>query len=517
MQDDLHYPLGQPLRPFSDEFRQRWNTAADAAEALYNPQTDAQGQFDIVPGLGLNYQHNPLDASEGAGPIPQGMRMIAMITGVASSGTAGHYTADQAVWDDSASEYIALTNGNVWDADGSDLPDLQCRQGFSGIAVDTPVEVWPEIGDDGLLRWVFDASDKGWYYAKVTASSSVVADITLAELDSAGNVLVGGRTPVDARVPNERKGVPVDTFGIAFELAPAAGGDPVTKFTPWDGLTTAAKDLVVSTVSADSSDWDVEVDGQPVNYLPARIKDDTGDSGNWYFYNRDITTDASGMIVHVDNESRVVMPGDGYNETRHNNVTVDTILSNGVLDFDDQQTPGTDELVVEWTLTGGQDADAVEDGNDGLRTQIQGIVDVSSITGGGGDSGTVLDKEIRVSDSVGSSGTYVIDSDNYSNRMLSVCIHAKEVTTEALWNAEKVESPATPEMVYVGSAYTTGDINLFSITSEIDVYIDVSDGYKLKMDYSSPADGDPGTDRFHFVRLLIQKGDRKTTADHTIT
>lgn len=355
------------------------------------------------------------------------------------------------------------------------------------------------------------------FRGKITASSSSSEDHTFVEIDSNDDTIAeadGGRTATDAQAMNGRKGVPVDTKVLILQLPPTtASGDPVYRFTPWDGLTTTAKDLVASTVSADSSDWDVEVDGQPVNYLPARVKDDTSNSGEWYFYNRDITTDASGMLVFVDNETRVTLPGNGYYETRANNALVDQIPNNGVLDFDDQQTPGTDEVVVQWTLTGAQDADAGAAGNDGLRTKIQGIVDVSGITGGGG-TGDVLDLEIRVAESA-TSGTYVIDSDNYSNRMLNVCIFGKEIAEVSGWNGQKSET--TPQQVYVGSAYTTADVNLFSITSEIDVYIDVSDGYKLKMDYSSPFDGDGGTTAFHFVRVMILKGERKTAADHTIT
>lgn len=168
---DLHSPQGEPIRPFSDDFQQRWNDAALAAEAIHNPQTDAQGQFDLVPGLGATYQHNPADAAEVAGPIPDGMRVLARLTGPAADATAGHYTAEQIVWDDSALEYAALPNGTAWDSEGDDQDDLQCRQLVSGIAANTPVEVWPEIGDDGLIRWVFNAPGTRGFWAELTGAS----------------------------------------------------------------------------------------------------------------------------------------------------------------------------------------------------------------------------------------------------------------------------------------------------------------------------------------------------------
>ena len=151
---DLSIPPGQHLNPFSDDFRGKWNDAAAAAEALYNPQVDSQGQFDLIPGNALNYTQNPYDAPDSTGAIAQGPRVLAKITG---ENSAGVYTATQAVWDDSASEYIDLASGYTWDSGGSDQGDLYSRQGIAGLPTGVVVEALLEIGDDGEVRWVCES------------------------------------------------------------------------------------------------------------------------------------------------------------------------------------------------------------------------------------------------------------------------------------------------------------------------------------------------------------------------
>lgn len=157
-----------------------------------------------------------------------------------------------------------------------------------------------------------------WYYAKVTASSSSTPDITLAEVDSAGDVITGGRNPDDAQAPNGREGIPVNTYGIAFEFPPTtAGGDVVTKFVPWDGLTSDPFDLRANSddISAAEDEartetWDINAQAtgrNGVRFNPARAH---AEYNNFSVFTNEVIHDASGDLLYVGPETQYQIVGD---------------------------------------------------------------------------------------------------------------------------------------------------------------------------------------------------------------
>lgn len=149
-----------------------------------------------------------------------------------------------------------------------------------------------------------------WFYAKVTASSSLSEDHTLVELDANGDVLVDGREPTDAKALNGRMGVPVDTIVIAFERGIAATGDaPVYSFVLGEGQTGTPEDLTSALATARTSEWDVESQGSSkgVLYQPARTYVANNDFS--VFYN-EVTTDASGDTIYVGPEVQGQLVGD---------------------------------------------------------------------------------------------------------------------------------------------------------------------------------------------------------------
>ncbi len=405
------------------------------------------------------------------------------------------------------------TTSNVWETRANGVTHATVGKAVAqgGInsegQVDDIVTIRPgeRIDADGRALWEFVPAPKSIYWAKVTASSSGSADLTLAECDSDGNTITDGRTPSDARVPMERRGIPVDTYGVAIELLPTTAGNPVvTKFLPWDGETTSPKDLVASGATADSATYDIESDSEPVNYQPFRIYDDTGTSGNWYYFYRDIIADASGMITNVSAETRDTLPGDGYNELRKNNVLVDSAASNGVIDFDDQQTPGTNELVVEWTLTGDQDAVA-GGANDGLRTQVQGLVDVSSVVGSGGGTNNIVAKLVKIDNTVTTGHYAVLDDDDYSERIVAIHYDGQGSVSEATWGT--ANSPGAVGTWYIAgdTSPAGGEYDLFSLAG-FRVFVDHGDSSKLKVEASSP-----GT--YNYLSVVIIKGPQKSSED----
>jgi len=365
-----------------------------------------------------------------------------------------------------------------------------------------------EDGDENpvvLMEINLDARNAAWFPAKITASSSSSEDHTFVEVTSSLADLTDGRTATNAKCLNGRKGVPVGTYMFCLEIQPDEG-DPEYYIQITDGLTGTPKDLVPSGATADTTDWDIEVDSQPVNYQPFRIYDDTGNSGNWYYFNRDITTDASGMVTYVNVETRGTLPGDGYNELRKNNVLVDSAASNGVIDFDDQQTPGTNELVVEWTLTGDQDAVA-GGANDGLRTQVQGIVDVTEVVTADEGTGSTLHYLIRVDENA-TTGLYTIDADDYSGRMIHLAIDSSANVTAATWQDKSGDASSFRGMKIAEGE--TADQTLHTTANADTIFIDVSDSHKLKLNLANAAIA--GT--FTYIEIFIIKSGQKTLASN---
>lgn len=200
--DQLGYLKGQRLNPFGRSFRDRHDAIADAAEAIYNPQVDGQGIFDVVPGDAMNMEMHPADEPDHTGPMDNGPRVLAQLTGATA---AGEYTAQQVVYDDSEGEYITVTDGYVWDSAGEDQGDLICRQLIASLPVDLVVEASIELGDDGLIRWVFDAVGIVIPVDVVTdgGSNGVYPDDpptwTYTATDKHGHTLGSGLTPENKR------------------------------------------------------------------------------------------------------------------------------------------------------------------------------------------------------------------------------------------------------------------------------------------------------------------------------
>ena len=429
-------------------------------------------------------------------PAPIYARMTAV------SSTAGFYEWEQVRPNLANGNWETLSNGLTHNNFG----EVLVPQFVSAAAIGSIYELKSVIAQDGTTQRIA-VVQPGAFRAKITASSSGSDDHTFVEIDADDAELTGGRTATDAKAMNARKGVPVDTEVMVFDLGPTAvDGDPVHRFIITDGLTTSPKNLIGSGATADATAWDIETDSQPVLYLPARTFDDTASSGNFYAFRRQVLTDASGMVVAVSGETRSTLPGNGYYETRANNVLVDQIASNGILDFDDQQTPGTDEVVVQWSLTGGQDGDAVEAGNDGLRTQIQGIVDVSGLTGSTAlDGVTIFNHLIRVTDAA-AGGTYTIDSDDYGGRNITATIYMAQSIDAATW--QDATTAISGQDYFIAEAETT-DQSLGSLGG-MDVFIDASDSRKLKFDL--PGGSVPSTGFFNYVSIMVIKGPRKVIA-----
>ena len=364
-----------------------------------------------------------------------------------------------------------------------------------------------EDGDENpivLMEVNLDARNAAWFPAKITASSSSSEDHTFVEVTAALADLTDGRTATNAKCLNGRKGVPVGTYVFCLEIQPD-DGDPEYYIQIPDGLTSTPKDLVASGASADTTDWDIEVDSQPVNYQPFRLYDDTGNSGNWYYFHRDMTTDASGMVTYVNVETRGTLPGDGYNELRKNNVLVDSVASSGVIDFDDQQTPGTDEVVVQWTLTGDQDAVA-GGANDQLRTTVQGVVDLSSVTNGAPENETV-DFLIRVDENA-STGLKTLDSTDHSGRTVEAWVAQLAGTTLALWQNTNGATMSNTQNYHIGESHTADVVLATGLGSGASrLLIDQSDGSKLKLELN----GVPASGFFDFMRIRVKRSSIKAT------
>lgn len=158
--------------------------------------------------------------------------IFARVTDEAS--TAGFYEWEQVRPNLSTGEWETPSNGLTFENyHGEILIGGFDSNGFTPQGkIDRVYELREILAEDGTTNLIgVEVGASQWYYAKVTASSSIAAAITLAEVDSAGTAILGGREPTDAVTLDSRKGVPVDTLGLAIELAPTTtGGSVVTKF-----------------------------------------------------------------------------------------------------------------------------------------------------------------------------------------------------------------------------------------------------------------------------------------------
>lgn len=513
----------------------------------------------------------------------------------AEASTAGRYEWEQVRPNLSTGEWDTPSNNLTHDNfHGEVLIGGFDADGFTPQGcIDRVYELREILAEDGTTNLIgVEIASKPWYFAKVTASSSIAPDMTLAEVDSAGTSITNGRTPTNAKAPNERAGVPVDTFGVAFELAPTtAGGDLGVVFVPWDGLRTSPKDLVNTGATADATTWNVENQGSftGADFDPTRA---ALTIEALFFYDRILKIDSSGFVHDVEGEKETFIAGDAEDSPLNGHITLKTITSGGTngkkalinqpqatdwsrsvtfypgtgielsttsggsaessiaydCDFDNSGRENhkaslSQDVYIRATGGGGSaDGQGYEDvevnsvsvlaKTDGgiinfangttsgttlgvtfagsaadPTATVTATVDASGLTAGDVGSAEVLDIEVSVQ--AAASGTIVLDSDNYSGRMLQYSYAVLLGSTSATW-ADYVENPANPSAIYVGSA-ESADVTLVSAT-DIFVYIDQSDGYKLKLDHSNPGASFPD-----WLRLTITKGARKTSPDVTVT
>ncbi|MEM1355426.1 MAG: hypothetical protein AAGH88_11140 [Planctomycetota bacterium] len=243
----------------------------------------------------------------------------------------------------------------------------------------------------------------------------------------------------------------------------------------------------------------------PQNLRPDKGKVKPGTHGEAH-YEWDSGTNTAvltlGLINEVPNESPGEGDGQGYEDIRYNNGAVDAETDGGVLDYDDQQTPATGRLAVEWDLTPNLDGG----GGDTKRTRVRGEVNASDLeVGGVGGSGgaSVFNKTFRVNPGT-ATGLYVLDGDDYSGRTIVGVIqhHSGAIVG---WQQDNFNG-ANQAIGKMGSS-PVSDYRIVN-TGAFEVFIDVSDGSKLKLDVKTS----PSGTYYHFD-CLITKGARKTTPD----
>lgn len=192
----------------------------------------------------------------------------------------------------------------------------------------------------------------------------------------------------------------------------------------------------------------------------------------------------------------------GYEEVEDDKGNSLAKTDGGVIRFE-TATPSVNEVAVDFTVTA---ADP--------KAKVTAVVDLTGYTTTGTGAGsTILDKEIRVNRS-GTSGTdHIIDGDNYSGRMIHYAIAVVSNADLADWtDTAAAFVNAGTNNTYIGSA-ESADITVGSSFNGCYFYIDVSDGYQLKMRYDN---GTHTAGKIHYVRLHVIKGARKTAADQTI-
>jgi len=253
--------------------------------------------------------------------------IVARVTGVDAT-TPLLFSATEQYWNEADSKMIDLPRGRVWDGEDGNLPKARAVDG-QPRGIDELVTLGHRYGDDGASVWYAVPEPRGWFYAKVTSSSSSSEDHTIVEIDANGDVLTDGREPTDAKAINGRQGVPVDTLVIAFDLGTTeSGGDPVYRFMPWDGLTASPRDLINTGTTADTTTWDVRDQGSDTGaeFDPARS---VLSVESLFLYDRGLKVDASGMVTLVDGERETFITADSEDSPKNGHITLKTISSGG--------------------------------------------------------------------------------------------------------------------------------------------------------------------------------------------
>lgn len=175
---------------------------------------------------------------------------------------------------------------------------LRATKGADGGEISLDPNVLPEFYE---TRW----------RGKVTSSSGTAEEHTIEEVDKDGDVVAladGGRKTTNAKAHNGRKGVPTDTIVEVYESNYVDDNGAVQcYFLIPDGLTGTPKTLKGSGLTADTTDWDVETDGQPVDFDSGRVWFGTPIMAQFW---RDVKTDASGFVTEVSGEDRFRLVAD---------------------------------------------------------------------------------------------------------------------------------------------------------------------------------------------------------------
>lgn len=177
-----------------------------------------------------------------------------------------------------------------------------------------------------------DVVDRQWR-GKVTTSSSTSEEHTIQEVNASDELIDvnnGGRKTTNAKAHNGRKGVPVDTILMVEESDYVDGdGNVQCYFDIPDGLTANPKDLVNTTTTANTDDWDVETQGSTedgADFDPSRH---ALSIPAMFMYDRQLTVDSSGFVTKIGAERETFLSGDASDSPKDNHITLVTATSGG--------------------------------------------------------------------------------------------------------------------------------------------------------------------------------------------
>ncbi len=186
----------------------------------------------------------------------------------------------------------------------------------------------------------------------VTSSSSTSEEHTIREVDFDGNQLSlggGGFETTNAKAYNGRKGVPVDTIVLVHEFRGETANTIDYRFSIPDGLTASPKDLVNTTTTADTDDWDVETQGsteEGADFDPSRH---ALSIPAMFMYDRELTVDSSGFVTKIGAERETFISGDNSSTPKDGHITLVTATSGGATGKDvklNQAKVGVDKSVT---------------------------------------------------------------------------------------------------------------------------------------------------------------------------
>ena len=171
------------------------------------------------------------------------------------------------------------------------------------VAIDTDLKTWRGI---------------------VTASGSSVEEHTVKEIDDTDTEITDGRESTIAKAFNKRKGVPIDTIVQVHETeyVDSSTDEIVCYFNIPDGLTANPKDLVNTTTTADTDDWDVETQGsteEGADFDPSRH---ALSIPAMFMYDRELTVDSSGFVTKIGAERETFISGDASDSPKDNHITL---------------------------------------------------------------------------------------------------------------------------------------------------------------------------------------------------